>query len=143
MTTQQNALCDTEILSMIEKNNTQGWKSLYDKYALMMYTTILWVIQDETLTEGVLILLFAQLRTNKPLLETKKSLSASLLHHAYRTAVKISRTKEIIPKKADSYKEIFPTLNGFIYKPHSVKKFSEIHVLNDEPVKLRLRAALN
>ena len=82
MTTQQNALCDTEILSMIDKNNTQGWKSLYDKYALMMYTTILWVIHDEALTEGVLILLFTQLRTNKPLLETKKSLSASLLHHA-------------------------------------------------------------
>ncbi len=143
MTTQQNALCDIEILSMIEQNNSIGWKSLYDKYAMMMYTSILWVINDEKLTEGVLILLFTQLRTNKPLLETKKSLSASLLHHAYRTAVKVSRTKEIIPKKADSYKEIFPTLNGFIYQPQSIKKFNEIHVLRDEPVKGRLRAALN
>jgi hypothetical protein len=95
MIRQHNLLSDTEIICLIDNNNFLGWQCLYNKYALMMYVAILWVTDDKVLTEEIMSLLFAQLKTNKMLLTTHKTLCSSLLQHTYSTAYKMLKIKDM------------------------------------------------
>ncbi len=107
MATQHILKSDIEIVELIAQNNPQGWQYLYDKYALMMYVAILWVVDEGPPAEEILIMLFFQLKADKSLLETKKSLCQSLLFHSCVTSLKIMQNQEIIAKREDAYQELF------------------------------------
>ena len=107
MNSHQKLMTDTEIICMIEQNDPLGWDFLYDKYALMMYVAILWVIDEEQPAEGILIMIFFQLKADKSLLETKKSLCQSLLYHTCMTSSKISENNDFFAKKDEVYNEMF------------------------------------
>lgn len=102
-----NLMPDTEIISMIEQNDPLGWDFLYDKYALMMYVAILWVIDESELAEGILIMIFFQLKADKSLLETKKTLCQSLLYHTCMASSKILELSEVAVHNDDLYNESF------------------------------------
>jgi hypothetical protein len=124
MNTFENTITDTEILILIQKDKTEGWHYLYEKYALTMYVSILWVVNDERLAVQILSLLWVQLKGNKALLETKKTLSLSILNHALMTSVKIMRTNDII-----FYNKLMhlktPELSCVVYEPKTFMDVSE------------------
>jgi len=107
MATQHILKSDIEIVDMIEQGNPLGWQYLYDKYALMMYVAILWVVDEGPPAEEILVMLFFQLKADKSLLETKKSLCQSLLFHTCVTSLKIMQNNEIVAKREDDYHELF------------------------------------
>jgi hypothetical protein len=103
-------MSDTEIMGLIEHNNFLGWQCLYNKYALMMYVGILWITNEKILTEEIMSLLFVQLKTDKALLNTKKTLCSSLLHHTYATSYKMVKINEMRSQKNDLALEPCPIL---------------------------------
>ncbi len=107
MSTQQQLMSDIEIICMIEQNDPSGWDFLYDKYALMMYVAILWVIDEEQPADEILFTIFFQLKADKSLLESKKSLCQSLLYHTCMTSMKISEKNDFFVKKVEVYDELF------------------------------------
>lgn len=107
-------MSDTEIMCLIEHNNFLGWQCLYNKYALMMYMGIFWITDDKALTEEIMSLLFVQLKTNKTLLNTKRTLSLSLLHHTYSTAYKMFKVNEMRCRKQEVQLELCPILTDLM-----------------------------
>ncbi len=110
MITTRHLMSDTEIMCLIEHNNFLGWQCLYNKYALMMYASILWITDDKALTEEIMSFLFVQLKTDKTLLHTRQTLCLSLLHHTYATAYKMLKVNEMRCQKHDVQLESCPKL---------------------------------
>ncbi len=100
MSAYQNAIMDTDIIFLIQKNDSLGWEYLHDKFALTMYIAILWVISDERRAHEILNMIFSQFKTNIHLLETQRSLSESLLYHTCITSLKVLRINELEEKKS-------------------------------------------
>ena len=127
-------MSDTEILCLIEHNHFLGWQCLYNKYALMMYVSILWVTDDKILTEKIVSLLFVQLRTDKSLLYTKQTLCTSLLHQTYAIAYKMLKINEIGCLKNDIQLDAYPNLLDLMH---------DATALTEAEAKAKLRLDVN
>lgn len=134
MITQHNLLSDTEIICLIDNNSFLGWQCLYNKYALMMYVAILWVTNDKILTEEIMSLLFAQLKTNKTLLTTNKTLCSSLLQHTYSTAYKMLKINDMRFCENTVKHEPCPMLTDLL---------SDATAITEAEAKLTLRVEVN
>jgi hypothetical protein len=116
----RNLLSDIEIICLIEHNNFLGWQCLYNKYALMMYVSIFWITNNKILTEEIMSLLFVQLKSDKTLLNTRQTLSTSLLHHSYTTAYKILKINEMRSKRRKVQLEPCPILTDLMNNAISI-----------------------
>ena len=143
MITKQNVTSDLEIIALIEQNHPMGWKHLYDKYALTMYVAVLWVVDDEIFAKNMLNQLFFQLKVDKTLLSTKRTLSASLLHYTYVTTYKMLRADNIVRKNERHYNELFESLNDFVYKPSVFVNVPQIQNRANQKGILKLCSDLN
>ena len=143
MITKQNTTSDLEILSMIAQNDAAGWKNLYDKYALTMFVAILWIVDDGVYAENLLAQLFAQLKTNKAVLSTKRTLCASLLYFTYITTYKILRANRAIGRKERNQNEVFSKLNELVYRPYSAMNVAKIQEMKERTGVARLYSDLN
>jgi hypothetical protein len=120
MITSRHLMSDTEILCLIEHNNFLGWQCLYNKYALMMYVGILWITNDKLLAEEIMSHLFVQLKMDKSLLYTKKTLCSSVLHQTYAVAYKILKINEMRFEKHSIKLEACPKLTQLTRKSKSI-----------------------
>lgn len=139
----QNEMPDLAIISMIEQNETIGWKNLYDKYALTMYVPILWIVDDEIFAKNILSQLFSQLKMDKKLLSTKRTLCASLLQYTYVTAYKMLRANNAMINKQLMHNDVFSMLNELIYKPYSLMAVAKTPIIEKERGIERLCTDLN
>ena len=139
----QNEMPDLAIISMIEQNETIGWKNLYDKYALTMYVPILWIVDDEIFAKNILSQLFSQLKMDKKLLSTKRTLCASLLQYTYVTTYKMLRATNAMISKQSKHNDVFSMLNELIYKPYPLMAVAKTPIIEKERGIERLCTDLN
>lgn len=143
MIVKQNPAFDFEIIALIEQHNPVGWKKMYDKYALSMYVAVLWVVDDTIFAENILTQLFYQLKVDKTLLNSKKTLSASLLHYTYVTTYKMLRADNKAHQNERSYNDLFTSLDDLVYEPYAFMNVPERQISADEKGILKLCSDLN
>lgn len=143
MATVQDFISDAEIIQMIEQHDAEGWKQLYDKYAAMMFVTILWATNDDILAEEILKSLFLEFKTNPKLLYEKKSLPISILHHTLSTPVKTSRINALITTNSERHESILPILNCLTHQSYAITDVAELLEISEQELRLKLRSEMN
>ena len=82
---------------MLQTSNLSGWDQLYDKYAPVIYGSILKIIPDKEMTNQIFQECFISLKNTDILTHTKKSLPLFLLQHTYRFTIYYLKMKGMAP----------------------------------------------
>ncbi|MDQ3052149.1 MAG: hypothetical protein M3Q95_14830 [Bacteroidota bacterium] len=88
MLSQSEYISDRHIIDLLQENNLEAWKLLYDKYAASMYGMICKLTDDESIAGEIFKEAFLQLKDNHILSKTNYSLCPFLLRHTYNYAIK-------------------------------------------------------
>ena len=126
MSFQKKIFSNIEIISLIQDGKPIGWELLYDKFAAILYGSILRYTDELTLADNILIDSFNQLE-NKPeiLAHAHHRLLIVLLHHTNKI------TLQHLPKKINSslepsiIKHDFPLLNSCLFEQQTLSDMAD------------------
>ena len=97
---------DSEIIAMMEENNSLAWEALYDRYAAAMYGMICSLSNDLEMAEKILIDVFVKLKENQLLASIKIGLCANLLRFTYAHTIKQLGQSGLAPNAINSIEEV-------------------------------------
>ena len=92
-----NSVADNSVISLLQTCNPFGWEQLYDKYAPVIYGSILKIITDKEMANQIFEECFISLKKTDIISQTKKSLPLFLLQHTYSFTVNYLKNKGIVP----------------------------------------------
>jgi hypothetical protein len=140
LTLLDNHKSDTEILSMLVENKKSAWAHLYDKYAPLMYGTILKMTGDETLAEAIFEIAFVELKERKILSPPHVDIRHSLLRYTYKITLKNLKVRGL---KAHPLNAHYPLINLFYFEQISLKEAATKLDITELAVLKQLRAEFN
>jgi hypothetical protein len=114
-----NPVADTVIISMLKQGDPAGWEYMYDKYASVIYGTLLKLTNDQALAEKILVKSFIGLKKTDLVTQKEKSLLLFLLHHTYTILISnlSAANKVLVEKKINS--SDYPLISLLLFTPHS------------------------
>jgi hypothetical protein len=80
---QSNHQSDDVIISLLAKRDKRSWEFLYDKYASVMYGTILGMVNDQETAGDILVAVFVELKEKEMLFSTRVALCHTLIRLTY------------------------------------------------------------
>ena len=111
---------------MIQDGNPNGWELLYDKFAAILYGSILRHTDDLTLADNILINSFNQLQ-NKPeiLAHAHHKLLIVLLHHTNKITQQHLPEKINTTVKPSTINNDFPLLNSCLFEQQTLSDMAD------------------
>ena len=142
MADQEQIFSDEKIISMIAQNNSLGWEWFYNKYAPIVYGTILHMTDNEPIANDIFRQVLACLKSNEMVLEPGQPICVQLLRQTSEMAARV-----LGPAKVQAAKSLHSTpgsiLRNIVYDRHSLNDIAASNFLTVDEVKLRLRSELN
>ena len=122
-------------------NRSSSWEYIYDKFAPMMYGTIVKISGDRELSEAIFAEAFIDLKKNNMFSRIHhSSLYQCLLLYTYKTTVKYLEARGLRPILFDEY---YPFINMFYLEGLSLKEAAIKLELTEDEVLKRLRVERN
>ena len=137
----KNHQANTTFMPKIVQHNESGWSYIYDKYAPIMYGTILKMTGDEDIVEDILEEVFVELYTKKLLAPDHTALCHSLLRHTFKSTIKHLEAKG--KKVQQTFNEHYPIINLFYFEQVTVKEAAKKSGLPEQEVLQSLRTEFN
>lgn len=97
MTSFSKPITDSSVMYKLQTSNQSGWHQLYDKYAPIIYGSIVKIIPDKEMANQIFQECFINLKKTDILTQTKKSLPLFLLQHTYRFTIYYLKMKGLSP----------------------------------------------
>ncbi len=135
---------DSEILSLLNAGNFKGWEHLYNKYAALMYGTIMQAVGfDKAIANELLIKCFTELKGNAFFAGTiPPSLSLLLVQHC-GLVVRASQQRLVVDAPISSIlQESYPVLKATVKDGLPLKTIAAKLGLTEAIAMQRLRAEL-
>lgn len=97
MTSSSKPTTDSTVMYMLHTSNLSGWDQLYDKYAPIIYGSIVKIIPDKKMANQIFQECFINLKKTDLLTQSKKSLPLFLIQHTYRFTFFYLKAKGMAP----------------------------------------------
>ena len=136
LTLLNNHKSDTELISLPIEKKESAWAHFYDKYAPLMYGTILNMTGDETLAEAIFEVAFLELKERKILSPPHTDLRHSLLRYTYKITLKNLKARGL---KAHPLNAHYPLINLFYFEQVTLKEAAATLDLTEIDVLKKLR----
>ena len=134
---------DAEIIPMFAKNDPSVWEHIYDKYAPLMYGTILNLTGDEAIAEELLERAFLDLKRNNVLSQISTTICHKILRHTYKLTINHLKTIGLASSKTLSPHENMTHVNLFFFEETSLKDAANSTNLTEQEIKTNLRSEVN
>jgi DNA-directed RNA polymerase specialized sigma24 family protein len=115
-----NQQSDAALIALFARNNTSALEQLYDKYAPMMYGTILNITGDEKIADEILEKAFLELNSREILLQMHTTLCHSLLKHTYKSTLKHLKVRGLTPTNCPLNGQ-YPLLHLFYFEEATLR----------------------
>lgn len=135
---------DSEIISLLSAGTYNGWEYLYDKYAPLMYGTIMRAVAfNKTMANELLIMSFVELK-KKGLLATSstQTLALYLVQHCYKVINKQQLSAQLMLHAAPYLVEAFPLLQAAIKGQQPLKILAAKIGITEASARATLRSEL-
>jgi DNA-directed RNA polymerase specialized sigma24 family protein len=117
------------------------WGDVYDKYAPIMYGTILKMTGDTAMSEDILEEVFVDLYRKKMLSPEHTAPCLSLLRHTFKLT--LTHLEEHGLKTKEQFNEHYPLINLFYFKHATVKDVANKFEKSDREVLEKLKEEFN
>lgn len=129
------------IVSNFIQNKESDWAYFYDKYAPIMYGTILKMTGDTTLADEILEEIFLDLYRKKILCPYNTAPCMSLLRHTFQLTLKYLEAKGL--RAYQPFNVDYPLINLFYFKQVTLKEAAIKTETTEKEVLTNLREEFN
>lgn len=131
---------NTELISLPIEKKESAWAHLYDKYAPLMYGTILNMTGDETLAEVLFEVAFLELKERKILSPPHTDMRHSLLRYTYKITLKNLKARGLKARPLNAH---YPLINLFYFEQMTLKEAATTLDTTEIDVLKKLRTEFN
>lgn len=129
------------LVANIVQNKESDWACFYDKYAPIMYGTILKMTGEEALAEEIMEEVFLDLYRKKIISPYHTALCMSLLRHTFQLTLKYLENKGL--RAYQPFNDDYPLINLFYFQQGTLKEAAMKTETTEKEVLTNLREEFN
>ncbi|MBC7873269.1 MAG: hypothetical protein H7Y01_04695 [Ferruginibacter sp.] len=128
---------------MLKTGNRLGWETLYDKYAAILYGSILRRTVNKKMAAKILTECFLSLPGTELLTQINKPLLVFLLHHTHTCCLEYLKASGVTIAAEKMNTTEYPLISLFLFTPHSALKIAQQTGVTERELRVKVHAEGN